>query len=83
MNRLLETQRNHASSKKMIKTTNNIIQDLKWFIEFARIYNATCTYIHQEVYPQHTLTLNACLSGLGGVFHNYVYHVNLEDVYKP
>ena len=53
----------HASQK--IHLTPEFRRDLRWFAKFLPLYNGVSLYDHRTI--DHTLELDACLTGLGGV----------------
>ena len=68
--------------KKTVKVDTCMIQDLNWFLVFAKEYNGTCKYVHQPL-PIESVALDACPKGLGGFFGNNVYTFNLETIFVP
>ena len=69
---------NHASSK--IHLNASFHRDLNWFNTFLPQYNGVTFYDHQK--PHHTVHLDACLTGFGGCFANYVYTLPIPLGYK-
>ena len=64
LNRMLALLRSgHASQK--IHLTPEFRRDLRWFAKFLPLYNGVSLYDHRTI--DHTLELDACLTGLGGV----------------
>ena len=61
----------HASQK--IHLTPEFRRDLRWFAKFLPLYNGVSLYDHRTI--DHTLELDACLTGLGGRWCNFVYHL--------
>ena len=74
LNRMLETLRN-ASNPAKIFLSDDFHRDLGWFDQFLPKYNGISMYAHQV--PKYTLELDACLTGLGGRWGNFVYHLPL------
>ena len=63
-NRMLALLRSgHASQK--IHLTPEFRRDLRWFVKFLPLYNGVSLYDHRTI--DHTLELDAYLTGLGGV----------------
>ena len=62
LNRMLALLRSgHASQK--IHLTPEFRRDLRWFAKFLPLYNGVSLYDHRTI--DHTLELDACLTGLG------------------
>ena len=72
LNRMLALLRSgHAAQK--ITLTSEFKRDLKWFDKFLPLYNGVSFYDHRPI--DHTLELDACLTGLGGCWCSFVYHM--------
>ena len=72
LNRMLALLRvGHASQK--IHLTTEFRRDLRWFEKFLPLYNGVSLYDHRPT--DHTLELDACLTGLGGRWCDFVYHL--------
>ena len=72
LNRMLALLRSgHASQK--IHLTPEFRRDLRWFAKFLPLYNGVSLYDHRTI--DHTLELDACLTGLGRHWCNFVYHL--------
>ena len=72
LNRMLALLRaGHASQQ--IHLTPEFRRDLRWFAKFLPLYNGISLYDHRPV--DHTLELDACLTGLGGRWCDFVYHL--------
>ena len=72
LNRMLALLRaGHASEK--IHLTPEFRRDLRWFVKFLPLYNGVSLYDHRNI--DHTLELDACLTGLDGCWCNFVYHL--------
>ena len=63
LNRMLELLRSNYDAS-VINLTQDFKRDLRWFSAFLSKYNGISFYDH--VRTQHTVELDACLSGLGG-----------------
>ena len=61
----------HATQK--IDLTSDFRRYLRWFGKFLPLYNGVSLYDHSPV--DFTLELDACLTGLGGRWSNFVYHL--------
>ena len=72
LNRMLEVLRN-AHNANCIGLNPGFHRDLRRFLTFLPDFNGVALYDHKRVPFQ--VHLDACLHGLGGVFHNLVYHV--------
>ena len=56
-----------------IHLTPEFRRDLRWFAKFLPLYNGVSLYEHRPT--DYTLELDACLTGLGGCWCNFVYHL--------
>ena len=72
LNRMLALLRTGHGSEK-IHLTSDFRRDLRWFGKFLPLYNGVSLYDHRGI--DHTLELDACLTGLGGRWCNFVYHL--------
>ena len=79
LNRMLQLLRDHNKLSK-IQLNDNFHRDLNWFNVFLLQYNGVTFYDHQK--PQHTVHLDACLTGFGGQFANSVYTLPIPIGYK-
>ena len=77
LNRMLALLRSHAAQK--ITLTPEFKRDLKWFDKFLPLYNWVSLYDHRPI--DHTLELDACLTGLGGCWCSFVYHMPICEGY--
>ena len=68
------------TTKPVITLDERFYKDLNWFNTFLSQYNGVTFYDHQK--PQHTVHLDACLTGFGGSFNNMVYHLQIPLEYK-
>ena len=66
-------------AEKSISLTAEYRRDLAWFEIFLTRYNGTSIYNHAVV--RDTVELDACLTGLGAVCGNYVYHLKIDQGY--
>ena len=72
LNRMLALFRaGHASQK--IHLTPEFRHDLRRFAKFLPLYNWVSLYDHRTI--DHTLELDTCLTGPGGCWCNFVYHL--------
>ena len=79
LNRMLQLLRDHNKLSK-IHLNDNFHRDLNWFNVFLPQYNGVTFYDHQK--PQHTVHLDACLTGFGGQFANNVYTLTIPFGYN-
>ena len=79
LNRMLETLRNASNPAKII-LSDDFHRDLGWFDQFLPHYNGISMYAHQPV--KAILELDACLTGLGGRWKNFVYHLPLPRGFR-
>ena len=75
LNRMLATLRN-ISNPARLHLDQDFQRDLRWFDKFLPLYNGVSMYAH--VKSQSILELDACLTGLGGRWGNFVYHLPME-----
>ena len=78
LNRILQLLRDNYAEKS-ISLTAEFRLDLAWFKKFLTRYNGTSIYNHAVV--RDTVELDACLTGLGAVCGNYVYHLKIDRGY--
>ena len=72
INRMLNLLRTNPH-KKRIHLDQEFFHDLNWFLKFLPGFNGI-TCIHKDIIPEdHTLHVDASLTGLGGVWANRVY----------
>ena len=80
INRMLALFRD-KSNKRRIYLTSEFHKDLAWFLVFLPQFNGI-TYIEKPDIPyNHTLHVDASLTGLGGVWNNQVYATPIFDIY--
>ena len=79
LNRMLETLRS-ASNPAKISLSNDFHRDLGWFDQFLPKYNGISMYAHQV--SNLVLELDACLTGLGGRYGHFVYHLPLPRGFR-
>ena len=72
LNRMLETLRKASNPAKII-LTDDFRRDLGWFDQFLPHYNGISMYAHKV--SRSVLELDACLTGLGGRWQKFVYHL--------
>ena len=78
LNRMLDLLRANYD-KKSITLTHDFKRDLMWFIKFAEKYNGVSFFDHKRSYD--IIELDACLTGFGGRWANYIYHIPIEKHY--
>ena len=61
-----------------IRLTQGFRRDLRWFSRFLEQYNGVSMYNYRKI--EH-VELDACLDSLGGVWKNYVYHLQIPRHY--
>ena len=79
LNRMLDLLRQNYDAT-CIKLTPDFMRDLRWFSKFLETYNGVSIYNHRPV--DHIIELDACLTGLGGRWNNYVYHLPIPKHYQ-
>ena len=71
----------NASDKRRIHLNSDFHKDLAWFLAFLPHFNGI-TYINKPNLPyNHTLHIDASLTGLGGIWNNQVYATPIFDIY--
>ena len=76
LNHLLDTLRSH-NKDNIITLDSEAHKDIKWFQKFVHVFNGT-TFFKKETFQFQT-HLDACLSGIGGVCKNEVYHAPIPS----
>jgi len=85
VNRILKVLR-ESPKKGYIELDVSFFKDIQWFVQFMKAFNGTVYYNKQLLPPVTELYLDACLTGMGGNFQNYVYacpinrHTNINNV---
>ena len=79
LNRMLNTLR-ASHGHTTITLDPEFHRDLRWFERFLPLYNGVSLYDHKKC--DHQVHLDACLQGLGGVWQNFVYHLQIPYGYK-
>ena len=74
LNRMLEVLR-QAPDQKRIVLTPEFKRDIRWFQKFLPLYNGVSMFAHKNT--DFVLELDACLTGLGGRWGAFVYHLPL------
>ena len=70
LNRMLQFLRN-MGDRRSVKLSEDFFKDLAWFKNFLNQFNGIVYYDTRPI--QAELHLDACLTGLGGIFHNQCY----------
>ena len=79
LHRMLELLRKNYD-KNSITLTHEFKRDLRWFQRFLATYNGV-SFFHHRV-ADGILQLDACMTGLGGTWGRFVYHLPLENHLK-
>ena len=66
--------------KKTITLSHDFKRDLRWFVRFLESYNRVSYFEHGRM--DGTIELDVCLTGFGGSWENFIYHVPIERKYK-
>ena len=74
-NRLLEALR--SCNGNFVNVTDSIKQDVKWLIHFIPQFNGYSKYVKAPIKFMHTTAIDACLTGVGGVWGNEIYTAQL------
>ena len=72
VNRILQLLRDNTG-KKRIQLNTEFFKDIAWFQTFLPHFNGTTKFDKPGVEGSNSLTLDACLTGLGAVWKNRVY----------
>ena len=72
INRILALYREN-SHKKRIRLTADFMADIEWFITFLPHFNGVTFFKKVPISDNHTLHLDASLTGMGAVWSNRVY----------
>ena len=78
LNRMLTTLR-RVSNPARVELDQDFHRDLRWFDKFLPLYNGVSMYHYAK--SKSVLQLDACLTGLGGRWGNFVYHLPIEHGY--
>ena len=79
LNRMLELLCQSHNSRH-INLTNDFKRDLLWFRKFLPLYNSVSMYGHKVITD--VIELDACLTGLGGRYGYWVYHLPIPNNFK-
>ena len=79
LKRMLSLFRSQFQSQR-ISLSPSFYKDLNWFNVFLDSYNGVTYYDNRPV--DESIFLNACLTGLGGVFKNLLYAIPIPRNYK-
>ena len=74
LNRMLQVLRDGHALKR-IQLTKEFHRDLNWFNTFLSSYNGATFYDNNQIHA--TIALDACLSGLGDVYKDMVYALQI------
>ena len=72
VNRILSVFRDN-SHRNRIKLTRDFHKDVEWFINFLPLFSGSTKIFKEEVSHINSLHIDACLTGVGGVWNNKVY----------
>ena len=72
INRMLDLFRNNSHTKR-IKLTDEFFKDIDWFITFLPGFSGETKIFKNNIRNSSTLHIDACLTGVGGVWDNKVY----------
>ena len=72
INTILDLFRSNTSKKK-IHLTTKFFRDLQWFNKFLPQFNGVTIYKKPIIHEADALHLDACLTGIGGIWHDRVY----------
>ena len=72
INRILALFRDNPH-KNRIKVTKDFYKDVEWFIKFLPIFSGSTKIFKNDILRVNSLHIDACLTGVGGVWNNRVY----------
>ena len=72
INRILTLFRDNSHTKR-IKLTKEFFQDIDWFIAFLPSFSGETKIFKNDIRSLSTLHIDACLTGVGGIWDNKVY----------
>ena len=78
INRMLELFRNNSHKKIYLFTS--FLQDLAWFKKFLPHFNGITIFRKPHIPESEALHLDACLSGMGAIWHNRVVHLEMMNI---
>ena len=76
---MLQLQRDNTS-RSLILLSHEFYRDLNWFNTFLVQYNGVTFFDYKK--PDHTVYLDACLTGFGAAFANKIYTLPIPLGYK-
>ena len=76
VNRLLDSLR---AANSRVRVNSEMKKDLSWFLHFMPAFNGTASYDHKDIDYSQTLAVDACLTGVGGVWMNKVYASDIPE----
>ena len=79
LNRMLDTLRSHFD-KDDILLDGNFHRDLNWFLKFLPHFNGVAFFNHVPI--RKVIELDACLQGLGAVYQNQVYSIQIPKNFE-
>ena len=72
VNRILALFRKNHGSRK-IKLTKDFYQDIDWFLCFLSTFRGSTKIFKPEITNSQSLHIDACLTGVGGIWDERVY----------
>ena len=79
VNRILQLFRDNFD-KKRIHLTTDFFKDIAWFQAFLPHFNGTTKFDKPRVEGSNSLSLDACLMGLGAIWENRVYSTPVPSI---
>ena len=76
---MLDTLRSHFGKDKILLDIN-FHRDLNWFLKFLPYFNGTAFFNHTPI--KKVIELDACLEGLGAIFENQVYSIQVPKNFE-
>ena len=81
VNRILATFRNNFTARK-IELSREFHQDLNWFLTFLPSFNGTSKIFRNPIPANNQLFIDACLTGVGGIWGRRVYAAPIPHFQK-
>ena len=76
VNRLLETL---SSMENKATMSTEVLKDINWFCQLVQKFNGTCQYMYTPVACVETIELDACSTGFGARYKDFVYQYQFRQ----
>ena len=81
INRMLTLFRANSKAKKIVLTAD-FHKDLNWFLNFLPSFNGVTYLRKSQIVNNHSLHIDASLTGLGGIWNDEVYSTPVFDLFS-